>query len=340
MTVDPLRIAHYELFKSIGRDGASEIYRARDLRLEREVAVKLLRREQITDPAAVDLFEREAHLASLVTHPHICAVHDSGKDNGQPYLVLEFLDGRALDEVIADTPLPVDRALDICMQIADALGAAHRRDIVHGNLKPSNVFITTDGHVKLLELGAARAATPATAAVTRTDGASRTTSMQVPRVAPAPVAEFFHAYLAPEQIAGLGADPRADIFATGALLYEMITGRRAFRGEHSFRSQSCYRSARTNRTACCKPASSGRRGGGRGSSARKRPVEALPVGCAAAGGTARRATGPSPAAADCSRKAFLAPGCDVSRGWRRCADCSRRAGSRRQRRRLVAGRWP
>jgi eukaryotic-like serine/threonine-protein kinase len=97
LTVDPLRIAHYELFKSIGRDGASEIYRARDLRLEREVAVKLLRREQITDPAAVDLFEREAHLASLVTHPHICAVHDSGKDNGQPYLVLEFLDGRALD---------------------------------------------------------------------------------------------------------------------------------------------------------------------------------------------------------------------------------------------------
>jgi tetratricopeptide (TPR) repeat protein len=231
LTVDPLRIAHYELFKSIGRDGASEIYRARDLRLEREVAVKLLRREQITDPAAVDLFQREAHLASLVTHPHICAVHDSGKDNGQPYLVLEFLDGRALDEVIADTPLPVDRALEICMQIADALGAAHRRDIVHGNLKPSNVFITTDGHVKLLELGAARAATPASVVVARTDGASRTTSMQVPRVAPAPVAEFFHAYLAPEQIAGLGADPRADIFATGALLYEMITGRRAFQGD-------------------------------------------------------------------------------------------------------------
>jgi tetratricopeptide (TPR) repeat protein/tRNA A-37 threonylcarbamoyl transferase component Bud32 len=226
-----LRISHYELLTSIGRDGASEIYRARDRRLEREVAVKLLRREQMSDSKAVELFQREAHLASLVTHPHICAVHDSGIDDGQPYLVLEYLDGRALDDVIAEKPLSVDRALEICMQIADALSAAHRRDIVHGNLKPSNVFITTDGHVKLLELGAARAATPASQAITRIENGSRTTSIQLPKVAPAPVAEFFHAYLAPEQISGLGADPRADVFATGALLYEMITGRRAFPGD-------------------------------------------------------------------------------------------------------------
>ena len=231
LTVLPLRISHYELFKRIGRDGASEIYHARDRRLEREVAVKLLRREQASDPAAVELFQREAHLASLVTHPHICAVHDSGIDEGQPYLVLEYLDGSALDEVIARNPLPVDRALDISMQIADALGAAHRRGIIHGNLKPSNVFITSDGHVKLLELGAARAATPPSAPTTGIDVGSRTTSMQVPKVAPLPVAEFFHAYLAPEQVAGLGADGRADIFATGALLYEMVTGRRAFRGD-------------------------------------------------------------------------------------------------------------
>ncbi len=231
LTAPSLRISHYELLKPIGRDGPSEIYRARDTRLEREVAVKLLRREQIKDPAAVELFQREAHLASLVTHPHVCAVHDSGMEEGQPYLVLEFLDGRALDEVIAGRPLPVDRALDIAMQIADALGAAHRRDVVHANLKPSNVFITTDGHVKLLELGAARAATPDGAAITTADVGSRTTSMQVPKVAPAPLGEFFHAYLAPEQIAGLGADARADIFAVGALLYKMVTGRRAFQGD-------------------------------------------------------------------------------------------------------------
>jgi eukaryotic-like serine/threonine-protein kinase len=229
-----VRISHYELLEPIGRDGASEIYRARDLRLERDVAVKLLRREEAKRPGAVDLFRREAHIASLVSHPHVCAVHDSGIDDGRPFLVLEFLDGRALDELIAGAPLPTTRVLDIAMQIAEALGAAHRRGIVHGNLKPSNVFITNDGHVKLLELGAASAATPAAPHATAADGGnggSRTTSLDFRRVAPAPVGEFFHAYLAPEQISGLGADARADIFAAGALLYEMATGHRAFRGD-------------------------------------------------------------------------------------------------------------
>ncbi len=228
-----MRISHYELLEPIGRDGASEIHRARDLRLERDVAVKLLRIEEARRPGGVALFQREAHIASLVSHPHVCAVHDSGIDEGRPFLVLEFLEGRALDEVIAGAPMPVTRALDIGMQIAEALGAAHRRGIVHGNLKPSNVFITTDGHVKLLELGAASAATPpgVPSGGTNVGTASRTTSHDVPRVAPAPIGEFFHAYLAPEQISGEGADARADIFAAGALLYEMATGRRAFRGD-------------------------------------------------------------------------------------------------------------
>jgi tetratricopeptide (TPR) repeat protein len=228
-----LRISHYELVQPIGRDGVSEIYRARDLRLERDVAVKLLRREEAGRPGAVDLFRREAHIASLVSHPHICAVHDSGIDDGRPFLVLEFLDGRALDDVIGGAPLPIDRVIEIGMQIAEALGAAHRRGIVHGNLKPSNVFVTNDGHVKLLELGVASAATADERPADDTDGGdgSRTTSVEWRRVAPAPVGEFFHAYLAPEQVAGRGADARADIFSAGALLYEMATGRRAFRGE-------------------------------------------------------------------------------------------------------------
>jgi serine/threonine protein kinase len=156
-----LRISHYELIQPIGRDGASEIYRARDLRLERDVAVKLLRLEEAARPGAVELFHREARIASLVSHPHVCAVHDSGIEGGRPFLVLEFLEGRALDELIAGSPLAITRVFDISMQIAEALGAAHRRGIIHGNLKPSNVFITNDGQVKLLELGAASAATPA-----------------------------------------------------------------------------------------------------------------------------------------------------------------------------------
>ena len=118
-----MRISHYELLQPIGRDGASEIYRARDRRLDREVAVKLLRPEFLARAGSVELFRREARIASLVTHPHVLAVHDSGEEAGQPYLVCELLEGRALDEMIAGTPLPADRLLDIALQIADALTA-------------------------------------------------------------------------------------------------------------------------------------------------------------------------------------------------------------------------
>ena len=225
-----MRISHYELLQPIGRDGASEIFRARDLRLDREVAVKLLRPEEIARPGAVELFRREARLASLVTHPHVCAVHESGEESGQPFLVCELLEGRALDDIIAGRPLPGDRLLDIAEQLADALNAIHRRGLVHGGLKPSNVFITNDGHVKVLELGAVGAATPdrARADVGR---ASQTTTVNISPPRPIPVGNVFHAYLAPEQIAGGGADYRADIFALGALIYEMATGRAAFSGE-------------------------------------------------------------------------------------------------------------
>ncbi|HEU4701143.1 MAG TPA: protein kinase, partial [Conexibacter sp.] len=224
-------MSHYELLDPIGRDGASEIYRARDLRLEREVAVKLLRPEAIARPDALERFRREARISSLVSHPHVCAVHESGEEGGQPFLVCELLDGRALDEVVRGMPLPPEQALEIGIQAADAIAAIHRRQIVHGNLKPSNVFITIDGHVKLLELGAASAATPPPdPAAAQRDGDARTTSIRLPRPSPAPSGEFFHAYLAPEQIDGRGADHHADIFALGALLYEMATGRRAFDG--------------------------------------------------------------------------------------------------------------
>ena len=225
-----MRISHYELLQPIGRDGASEIHRARDLRLDREVAVKLLRPEEIARPGAVELFRREARLASLVSHPHVCAVHESGEEAGQPFLVCELLEGRALDDIIAGSPLPGDRLLDISSQLADALNAIHRRGLIHGGLKPSNVFITNDGHVKVLELGAVSASIP-----DRPRGelgrASQTTTVNISPPRPVPVGNRFHAYLAPEQIAGSGADQRADIFSFGALFYEMATGRPAFSGE-------------------------------------------------------------------------------------------------------------
>ena len=226
----PRRISHYELIEPIGRDGPTEIYRARDLRLEREVAVKLLRPEEMARPGALDRFHREARIASLVTHPHICAVHDSGDEGQQPFLVCELLEGRALDEEISGRPVPMERLLEIAMQVTEALGAAHRRGIVHGSVKPSNVFITTDGHVKLLELGAAAAAADAASddpATSQTGSA--TTGIQRAASSPGMTGEFFHPYMSPEQVDGRAADVRSDIFAVGALLYHMATGKPAFR---------------------------------------------------------------------------------------------------------------
>jgi tetratricopeptide (TPR) repeat protein len=229
----PRRISHYEIIERIGRDGPSEIYRARDLRLHREVALKLLRPEELARPGALERFRREAHIASLVTHPHICTVHDSGEAEGQTFLVCELLDGRALDEVVkAEGALPAEQVIDIGIQIADALAAAHRRGVVHANLKPSNVFLTNDGHVKLLELGAAGAVAAASgsAPIVRSGDARTTSVTPVPAIPSSVAGEFFHPYLSPEQVAGASADQRSDIFATGALLYEMATGTPAFRG--------------------------------------------------------------------------------------------------------------
>lgn len=246
-----LRISHYEVGERIGRDGPTEIYRARDLRLEREVALKLLRPEETTRPEAVERFRREARISSLVTHPHICTVHDSGELNGQVFLVCELLDGRALDELVAaEGALPADRVVDLGLQIADALAAAHRRGVVHANLKPSNAFVTTDGHVKLLELGAAGAAASAETSASRAVDSHTTSVTPVPAIPPHLGGEFFHAYLSPEQVAGSPADGRSDIFATGALLYEIATGRPAFTGStlHEITSQISSRTPPRPRT--------------------------------------------------------------------------------------------
>lgn len=225
-----LRISHYELLDPIVRDETSEIYRARDLRLQRDVAVKLLRPEEIARPGAVELFRRQARIASLVSHPHICAIHDSGEEAGQPFLVCELLEGRPLDALLSGTGgLPSERMLELAIQIADALSAVHRRGLIHGSIKPPNVFVTTDGHVKLLDLGATTAATSGE----RNQGSdpSRTTAIEAVPGPAAPPPDAVHPYLSPESVAGHGVDMRSDVFAAGAVMYEMATGQRAFRGD-------------------------------------------------------------------------------------------------------------
>jgi tetratricopeptide (TPR) repeat protein len=226
-----VRISHYELLQRIGRYGTTEIYRARDLRLDREVAIKLLRPEHLARPGAIDRFHREARIASLVSHPHVCAVHESGEENAQPFLVCELLEGRPLDALIAGMPLTGDRLLEIGAQLADALGAIHRRGLVHGNLVPANVFITNDGHVKLLELGAAGGPPRDDTATVGDAAGSTTTALELPPARVEADRDLLHAALAPEQIAGQPSDHRADIFAAGTVLYEMATGRPAFPGD-------------------------------------------------------------------------------------------------------------
>ena len=224
-------IAHYRLLERIGRDHDTEIFRARDLRLDRDVAIKFLSARKEGDPLARERFRREARVASLVSHPHICAVHDSGEEGGRAYLVCELLEGEALDELAAGGPLPMERVLDLGIQLTDALAAVHARGIVHGNIKPSNVFVTAEGHVKLLEVGLMTAWWESLAGPARaTHDSTPTASFERRHVVDADV-ESFHAYRSPEQISGDRLDHRSDIFSAGAVLYDIATGTRAFSGE-------------------------------------------------------------------------------------------------------------
>jgi tetratricopeptide (TPR) repeat protein len=221
-------ISHYRLLERIGRDHDTTIYRARDLTLERDVAVKLLAPDRAATAATSERFRREARIASLVSHPHICAVHDSGEENGQPFIVCELLEGHALDEML-NGPLPPERVLDIAIQLLDGISAVHRRGIVHGNIKPSNVFVTDEGHVKLLELGLMSAWWETEG---RPDVDSSSPTASVERRPPADEdVEGFHPYRSPEHLAGERLDQRSDIFSIGAVLYEMATGERAFPGD-------------------------------------------------------------------------------------------------------------
>jgi serine/threonine protein kinase/tetratricopeptide (TPR) repeat protein len=223
----PSHIAHYQLLDLIGQDGPVETWRARDTRLQRSVAVQILRRGPDTPPDAAERFRREAHVASLVTHPHICAVHNWGEEDGQPYVVREMLSGHRLDEMLADGALPLDRALDLGIQLAGALCAVHRRGLVHGHVRPSNLRVTADGHVKLLGLGTAVADPEAPAPDL---GAFATTAVDIETAAPDATTEGGDPYLSPEQVAGHPPVAASDIFATGTLLYEMMTGARPFEG--------------------------------------------------------------------------------------------------------------
>jgi serine/threonine protein kinase len=218
------RLGPYEIIAPLGVGGMGEVYKARDTRLDRIVAIKVLRAHVAADPARRERFEREARLISQLNHPHICTLFDVGRDHDIDYQDVEYLEGQTLAERLQQRALSIEQALAISTDIAEALDAAHRARIVHRDLKPANVMLTKTG-ATLLDFGIARLtiAAPATGPFTApaTAGTLTVEGTLLGTVQ----------YMAPEQLDGRDADARSDIFAFGALLYEMITGRRAFDGE-------------------------------------------------------------------------------------------------------------
>ncbi|HEU5248555.1 MAG TPA: protein kinase [Thermoanaerobaculia bacterium] len=218
------RLGPYEILSPLGAGGMGEVYRARDTRLDRTVAIKVLPERLAQDSAALARFEREARAVAALSHPNILAIHDFGSDGGVVYAVAELLEGATLRERLAAGALQPRKAVEYAAQAAQGLAAAHERGIVHRDLKPENVFVTNDGRVKLLDFGLAR--------LTATESAAgRETEAPTAGVATEPgVVMGTVGYMSPEQVRGQPADHRSDIFALGAVLYEMLSGRRAFRG--------------------------------------------------------------------------------------------------------------
>jgi serine/threonine protein kinase/tetratricopeptide (TPR) repeat protein len=207
----------------LGAGGMGVVYRAEDLRLHREVAVKVLSTDLAGMPAARERFEREARLAAALNHPNICTIHDIGDHGGSPFIVMEFLEGESLAQRLRERTLPIDRVLELAIHVAEALEAAHRRGVIHRDLKPANVFVMGDGrHAKVLDFGLARLLTPPPEGADGSVTASDPSTTQTGAVSPA--------YVSPEQARGEAVDQRTDIFSFGALLYEMATGERAFPG--------------------------------------------------------------------------------------------------------------
>jgi len=215
------RLGPYEVLAAIGAGGMGEVYKARDTRLERTVAIKVLPQHLSSSPDVRQRFEREAKTVSQLSHPHICALYDVGRENDTEYLVMEYLEGETLTDRLAKGPLPLDQTLRAGQEIADALEKAHRQGIVHRDLKPGNVMLTRSG-VKLLDFGLAKAMAVPTAKSTLTSLPTQQGLTQEGTI----LGTF--QYMAPEQLEGKEADARTDIFALGATLYEMATGRKAF----------------------------------------------------------------------------------------------------------------
>src|SRR5437588_10941079 len=216
------KLGPYEIVAPLGAGGMGEVYRARDTRLERIVAIKILPAQFSTDPVRKQRFEREAKTISSLNHPNICTLHDIGHQDGMDYLVMECVEGETLARRLEKGPLPLDQVLKYGAQIADALDKAHSSGMVHRDLKPGNIMLTSTG-AKLLDFGLAKPAAPLTDVATMTSGLTQSS----PMTEQGTIVGTFQ-YMSPEQVEGKELDGRSDLFSLAAALYEMLTGQRAF----------------------------------------------------------------------------------------------------------------
>lgn len=217
------RLGPYEIIAPLGAGGMGEVYRARDPRLKREVAIKVLPQSVSLDPDRLRRFEQEALATAALNHPNILAVFDIGTHEGAPYVVSELLEGETLRERLRSGSMPTRKALDCALQIAHGLAAAHEKGIVHRDLKPENIFLTKDGRAKILDFGLAK--------LTQPDSGSHSSLPTMTHATEAGVVLGTAGYMSPEQVRGVAVDARSDIFSFGAILYEMLSGKRAFHGE-------------------------------------------------------------------------------------------------------------
>jgi len=241
-------VSHYRILDGLAEGGMGLVYRAEDIKLSRQVALKFLPEDSTRDPAALVRFEREARAASALEHPSICPIYEFGEHEGRPFIVMQLLEGQTLRELIAATspgkpPLGIDKLLDFAIQVADGLDAAHHKGIIHRDIKPANIFVTSKGQAKILDFGLAKLAPPVTRVGDDAEGdhpnagLRETLNNNAPLATPDPflsrtgVAMGTPGYMSPEQARGEKLDARTDLFSFGLVLYEMAAGQRAFKGD-------------------------------------------------------------------------------------------------------------